>query len=89
MIVRKVIPVLLFLLIAAAAAERREPASASELGDITKRGRLLAEYDEAAWRATDAVIASKPEPGAVSRYLAKKTETGWTVVFGRLNEGAR
>jgi len=37
--------------------------SAAELAAITQRGRLLAEYDAAAGRATDAVLATHPKEG--------------------------
>lgn len=70
----------------AAAAQRKEPATAAELAEITARGRQLAEYDAAAWHATDAVFALSPPAGSIARYLARKTDAGWVVVFGRLNE---
>jgi hypothetical protein len=83
-------PVLLILAIllfaSVALAQRSNPASKAELAEITERGRQLAEYDVAAWHATDAVIAMKPTEGSVARYLAKKTDKGWIVAFGRLNE---
>jgi len=68
-----------------AGAQASKP-SEMELGAITRRGALLAEYDTAAWQATDAVQANHPIEGRVSRYIARKTETGWVVDFGRLNE---
>ena len=55
--------------------------------DVTARGRMLEEYDQAAWHATDATLALKPDEGSVGRYIAQKTSAGWEVVFGRLNEG--
>jgi hypothetical protein len=83
-------PVLLILSIllstSIALAQRSSPPSKTELAEITERGRQLAEYDVAAWHATDAVLAVKPTEGSVARYLAKKTDNGWTVAFGRLNE---
>ena len=36
-------------------AQTVEAPSAAELAEITERGRALAEYDQAAWHATDAV----------------------------------
>jgi hypothetical protein len=60
--------------------------SDAELAAITARGVLLAGYDNAAWRATDAVQATKPKEGLVRRYIASKAERGWLVAFGRLNE---
>jgi hypothetical protein len=52
---------------------------------ITERGRLLAEYDAAAWHATDAVLATHPKEGSSNRYISHKTETGWVVDFGKLS----
>lgn len=69
-----------------ALAQRNSPASKAELAEITERGRQLAEYDVATWYATDAVLAMKPAEGSVARYIAKKTDNKWTVVFGRFNE---
>src|SRR5262249_55012291 len=83
-------PVVLILAVllsaSVASAQRSSPPSKTELTEITDRGRQLAEYDGAAWRATDAVLAMKPTEGSVARYLAKKTDNGWIVAFGRLNE---
>lgn len=74
------------LLAPAAFGQRNAPATVAELAEITGRGRLLAEYDVAAWHATDAVFALSPPEGSVARYLARKTDAGWVVVFGRFNE---
>ena len=76
----------LFLLTGGAMAQRTSPPSKTELAQITERGRQLAQYDVAAWHASDAVVATKPEESAVARYIAKKEGDGWTVMFGRLNE---
>ena len=67
-------------------AQQDKGLSDSELKDITNRGRMLAEYDEAAWHASDAVMALKPDTKSLGRYIAKKTDAGWSVVFGQLNE---
>ena len=47
----------------------------------------MKDYDVASWHATDAVLALKPAEGSTRSYLAKKVDSGWTVVFGKLNEG--
>jgi hypothetical protein len=60
--------------------------SEAELAAITARGVLLAEYDKAAWQATDAVKATHPVEGRVGRYIARKTDAGWVVAFGQLND---
>lgn len=67
-------------------AQQNKPPSDSELAAITARGRMLAEYDVASWHATDAVVALKPAQGVVGRYIARKTDGRWVVVFGRFNE---
>lgn len=59
--------------------------SKADLAGITERGRLLAEYDAAAWHATDAVAALKPDRALLGRYIARKTGKGWVVAFGRLS----
>src|SRR5258708_19230036 len=71
---------------ASVSAEKSKPLSDSELAAISARGRTLAEYDSASWHATDAVKALNPAKGAVGRYIARKTNAGWVVVFGRFNE---
>jgi len=76
----------LVLFIPPVLAQKGKPLSDSELPAITARGRMLAEYDTASWHATDAVKALNPPNGAVRRYIAKKTDAGWVVAFGRFNE---
>jgi hypothetical protein len=58
---------------------------AAKLSAITERGRMLAEYDTAAWKATDAVMATHPKARPAGRYIAHKTLMGWVVDFGRLS----
>jgi len=67
-------------------AQQAKPLTDFELAAITARGRTLAEYDAASWHATDAVLALKPAEGTVRRYIARKTDAGWVVAFGRFNE---
>ena len=66
--------------------QQSKPLSDIDLAAITNRGRLLQEYDVAAWRATDAVKALSPAKTTAGRYIARKTDAGWVVEFGRLNE---
>ncbi len=47
---------------------------------------MLQDYDVASWHATDAVKALNPPEGAVRRYIARKTDTGWIVMFGKFDE---
>ena len=67
-------------------AQKSSPPSQAELDGITARGRMLAEYDVAAWHSSDAVLAMNPEKGSVARYVAKKADAGWVVAFGRFND---
>lgn len=64
--------------------DRQAPTHA-ELAATTARGRMLADYDVAAWHATDAVEALKPDHAAAPMYLARKVGEKWEVVFGRLS----
>jgi hypothetical protein len=75
-----------FALHAQKAEQENKAPTAADLRAITARGKLMAEYDAAAWHATDVVQDLKPEAGSTRYYIAKKTDNGWVVVFGRLNE---
>jgi hypothetical protein len=78
---------LLLLISAAAFADKKKTESAPILPDVTDRGRLLYEYDQAAWHATDAVQPLNPPREFLGMYIARKSGSGgWTVVFGHLNE---
>jgi len=68
---------------------RKEPPSKDELAAISARGRDLAGYDAAAWHASDAVQAKQPKEGSIVRYIARKTDRGWVVAFGRLDQKQR
>ncbi|MGO8788742.1 MAG: hypothetical protein ACLQVL_15355 [Terriglobia bacterium] len=74
------------LVLATARISASSKPSDAELAAITARGVLLAEYDTVAWQATDAVKATHPAKGRVGRYIARKTEAGWLVDFGRFNQ---
>jgi hypothetical protein len=76
----------LTLLVAVSEVQASSKPSEAELAAITARGELVAEYDAAAWQATDAVQASHPVEGRVGRYIARRTDAGWVVDFGRLNQ---
>ena len=69
----------------AAAQETGRPTQ-EELAAITERGRMLYEYDQAAWHASDAVQIANPKTVDGQRYIAKKENGRWRVVFGKLNE---
>ncbi|HYL83708.1 MAG TPA: hypothetical protein VE263_05705 [Candidatus Angelobacter sp.] len=74
------------LTIAGSAAQEAPRPMAEELAAITERGRMLNEYDQAAWHATDAVQMANPKTVEGQRYIAKKGDGKWRVVFGKLNE---
>ncbi len=67
------------------AVEAASKPSAAELAAITERGRLLAEYDAAAGAGDGCCVGDPPERGPSNRYIARETEVGWVVDFGRLN----
>jgi hypothetical protein len=62
------------------------PPTESDLAEIATRGRSLAGYDAAAWHASDAVSALKPDARVIDRFIARKTDAGWVVAWGRFNE---
>ena len=80
--------VVLILLLASTsfAGKEGELEANSVMPDVTARGRALYEYDRAAWHATDAVQAIKPSTQDVGRYIARKSDTGWKVAYGHLND---
>src|SRR6266481_1514810 len=67
-------------------AQRSPLPTEAGLMEITERGRMLSEYDAAAWHSTDAVKALKPEEGRGGHYVAGKVDAKWVVAFGQLNE---
>jgi len=67
-----------------ALAEKTAPLSKEQLGEISARGRMLAEYDEMAGHATDAVMATHPKQDNDTRFVCRKADATWTCVFGRL-----
>lgn len=69
-----------------AKAQQTVPPTKEELAGITERGRLLNEYDQAAWHATDVVQMVNPKTVEGQVTIAKKESGKWVVVFGRLNE---
>lgn len=65
----------------------KQPPTADSLAQISWRGRTLAEYDFAAWRSTDSVLARRPADGVIQTYIARqdKSTGDWQVAFGRLS----
>jgi hypothetical protein len=59
--------------------------AAADLKATSERGTMLADYDVAAWHATDAVEALKPDHAAAPTYLAHKLNDKWEVAFGRMS----
>jgi len=57
----------------------------AELAAISERGRALAEYDQAAWHATDAVQTANPKTVDGQVYIGKKASGKWAIAFGMLN----
>ena len=78
--------IVLVALLPTGKAQGVAPPAGEELAAITERGRLLYEYDQAVWHATDAAQMANPKTVEGQRYLAKKENGKWRVVFGRLNE---
>ena len=75
---------LLLTSLSIAAKKKSEPDPI--MADVTARGQALFEYDEAAWHASDALQATHPDSNSIGRYIAQRSESGWTVAFGHLGE---
>jgi hypothetical protein len=63
------------------------PPSKEELAAISDRGRALAGHDRAVASANDAVFALMPAGRDIARQVARRTDKGWVVAFGRLDRG--
>lgn len=74
------------LLSATSLAAQVRPPSADSLAGISQRGRLLADYDQAAWHATDAVALLNPADDEIRGYIAQRRDGAWTVSFGRMSD---
>jgi hypothetical protein len=70
---------------ATASPQSMIPPTAADLTAITERGVLLNEYDQAAWHASDAVQTANPKTVEGQKWIARKENGRWTVVFGKLN----
>jgi hypothetical protein len=68
----------------ATCSSAQTPPSPADLSAITERGILLNEYDQAAWHASDVVQTANPKKIEGQKYIARKENGRWTVVFGRL-----
>ena len=77
---------ILLLLTLVSVAQKDKSCPDSIMPEVTARGRALFEYDEAAWHASDALQASHPATNLLGRYIAHKSDSGWVVAFGHLNE---
>ena len=74
---------LLFLSFSNAFAQREKPATQAELDEITARGKMLYEYDVAAWHSTDAVMAlSQPKAVSKDTLQEKPTKAGRSLTEG-------
>jgi hypothetical protein len=67
-------------------AGKKKPEPDPVMPDVTARGRALYEYDQAAWHASDSLQATHPAKDTLGRYIAHKSDAGWTVAFGHLND---
>ena len=77
----------IFLLTCTPASERQTvPSPNRQFEQTTARGCLLAEYLNAVQSAARANSSARSSAQAGLLYVARKTETGWQVMAGRLNQ---
>lgn len=72
-----------------ARAQEFQTPTTEELAAVSERGRMLYEYDQAAWHSTDAAQTANPKTVEGQRCIARKVNGRWTVVFGKLHEEGR
>ncbi len=63
-----------------------EPASKEELAEVSRRGKEIALYDRILKGASTELARSNFSADGALRHLPRKTEDGWVVAFGRLND---
>lgn len=61
------------------------PPSVDSLAAISRRGRLLAEYDAAMWLGADAMTSLSLPADGVRRFIVKRTNRSWEVATGALS----
>ncbi len=61
-------------------------APGDELQAIAARGRALYAYDIAAAKASDSVVALKPDVSKMGVFVGRQTQSGWTFDFGKLSD---
>lgn len=84
---KRLTTIILLLFIASISfAGKKKESDAPVFPDVTARGRALFEYDQAAWHASDALQATNPPKGSLGRYIAHKSDAGWTVAFGHISD---
>jgi hypothetical protein len=84
-ILNALITLVMVHLVLPASVKKSSPLSDEESAAISQRGRMLAEYENAAGKALKVVHATHPEQGTIDHYVARKTPDGWVVTFGRFN----
>jgi hypothetical protein len=88
---RNALPMLVALcgIAGSASAQTMSVPSDTLLAGVTERGRFLAEYDLAAWHATDALMALHPDPRETKLMVGVRMKDGrWIVMFGWLSTTA-
>ena len=74
------------LLASHASGQSKDKDLKTYLDGVTERGRALYAYGQAAWHATDAFFALKPDTNGLTHYICTKTPSGWLVTFPKWNE---
>lgn len=68
------------------AQKKATPVPQGELDAVSSRGSVLAAYDWVVWHGTDAVMELKPDPKKAPRFIARREDKDWVVVFGSINQ---
>jgi hypothetical protein len=79
---------ILLTVIASGCVAIRQAVNPSTLAGIDQRGKLLYAYDVACIIATDTLFTTKPDSSLMGMFLAKLTDSSWSVAFGRSSESS-
>lgn len=73
----------IFLMIVSSVSAFGPPPTTEEIAKIEKRGKEIANYEQAAIMATDLLLASNPDKDKLGTYVAINKNKMWAVFFGK------
>jgi len=81
---KKILAVVLLALIFSGCSGPHQLATKEQLDDVTRKGRLLYDYDGVCWIASDSVASLKSDKEHLGQFIASRQDSNWLVVFGKI-----